>query len=254
LFFDATCETLYVTFFPMSGHSKWANIKNKKAANDKVKSAAFGKISRIITLAVIEGGGQTNPDANFKLRLAMDKARAVNMPKENIIRAIDRGHGPDSALLKETVYEAFGPHGVAFIILCTTDNPTRTHNAVKSVIEKRGGKMGSQGSVHYLFQKCSVMQFDLSQSSEDAVFEFGQALNAYDVDEGEGKITVYFPFELFGKAKEALGALHPVVSEIEYRPVSRIAVPSEHEARHILELSEAIEDLDEVHVVFTNLE
>lgn len=238
----------------MSGHSKWANIKNKKAANDKAKGVIFAKMSRMITLAVIEGGGMTNPDSNFKLRLAIEKARAENMPKENIQRAIEKGNGPDSAHLKEVVYEAFGPHGVAFMIQCTSDNPTRTHNEVKSMIENRGGKMGSQGSVHYLFQKCAVMQFDLTQSPEDAVFEFGQALNAYDIDEGEGKITVYFPFELFGRAKSALGTLNPVLSEIEYRPTSRIAVPSEQEARHIVELAEAIEELPDVHMVFTNLE
>lgn len=239
----------------MSGHSKWANIKNKKAANDKVKGTAFAKISRIITLAVLEGGGITNPDSNFKLRLAIEKARAFNMPKENINRAIERGHGPDSTLLKEVVYEAFGPHGVAFIIQCSTDNSTRTHNEVKGVIEKRGGKMGNQGSVGYLFQKCAVMQFDLNTSSEDMIFEFGQKIQAYDIDEGEGKITVYFPFEQFGKAKEALGGvIHPTFSEIEYRPLSRIQVPSEIEAKHIMELMEAIEELDDVHNVFSNLE
>jgi YebC/PmpR family DNA-binding regulatory protein len=239
----------------MSGHSKWANIKNKKAANDKVKGTAFAKMSRIITLAVLEGGGVTNPDTNFKLRLAIEKARAFNMPKENINRAIERGHGPDSAALKEVVYEAFAPHGVAFIIMGSTDNPTRTHNEIKGIIEKRGGKMGSQGSVGYLFQKCAVMQFDLSTSSEDMIFEFGQKIQAYDIDEGEGKITVFFPFEQFGKAKEALGGvIHPVLSEIEYRPLSRVQVPSEIEAKHIIELSEAIEDLADVHNVFSNLE
>ncbi len=238
----------------MSGHSKWANIKNKKAANDKAKSTVFAKISRIITLSVVEGGGMTNPDDNFKLRLAIDKARAANMPKDNIQRAIERGHGPDSAQLKEVVYEAFGPHGVALLIQCTTDNSTRTHNEVRGVIESRGGKMGNQGSVGYLFQKCAVMQFDLKTASEDAIFNFGQALNAYDIDEGEGTITVFFPFEQFGRAKSALGLLQPTLSEIEYRPLSRIQMPSEHEAKQVIELIEAIEELDDVHTVFSNLE
>ncbi len=238
----------------MSGHSKWANIKNKKAVNDKAKGVAFAKLSRIITLSVIEGGGMTNPDSNFKLRLAMDKARDANMPKENIQRAIAKGNGPDSANLKEVTYEAFGPHGVAFMIQCTSDNSTRTHNEVKSVIENRGGKMGTQGSVHYLFQKCSMMQFDSTVSPENQVFEFGQALDAYDIDEGEGTITVYFPFEQFGRARGALGELNPTVSEVEFRPLSRVAVPSEQEAKHVMELVEAIEDLPDVHMVFTNLE
>ena len=239
----------------MSGHSKWANIKNKKAANDKVKGTTFAKITRIITLSVIEGGGITNPEANFKLRLAIDKAHVANMPKENIQRAIEKGHGPDSSQLKEVIYEAFGPHGVAYMIQCATDNPTRTHNEVKGVVEKRGGKMGNQGSVGYLFQKCAVMQFELATSSEQIVFDFGEALQAYDIDEGEGMITVYFPFDQFGKAKAALGtALHPKIFDIEYRPLSRIQVPSESEAKHVIELAEAIEELVDVHSVFSNLE
>jgi len=239
----------------MSGHSKWANIKNKKAANDKIRGAVFAKISRIITLSVVEGGGITNPDANFKLRLAIDKAHAANMPKENIQRAIDKGHGSDASKLKEVVYEAFGPHGVAYVIQCATDNPMRTHNEVKGVIEKRGGKMGNQGSVSYLFQKCAVMQFDLANSPEDVIFDFGQALQAYDIDEGEGTITVYFPFDQFGKAKTALGdTLHPKLFDVEYRPLSRIQVQSEVEAKHIIELGEAIEELTDVHNVFNNLE
>ncbi len=239
----------------MSGHSKWANIKNKKAANDKAKSAIFAKISRILTLSVVEGGGLTNPDANFKLRLAIDKAHAANMPKENIQRAIDKGHGPDSSQLKEVIYEAFGSHGVAYIIQCATDNPTRTHNEVKGIIEKRGGKMGNQGSVGYLFQKCAVMQFDLATSPEEVVFTFGEALDAYDIDEGEGVITVYFPFDHFGKAKAALGAsLHPVRFDVEFRPLSPIAVSGEAEAKHVLDLAEAIEDCADVNAVFSNLE
>jgi YebC/PmpR family DNA-binding regulatory protein len=239
----------------MSGHSKWANIKNKKAANDRVKGATFAKVSRMITLSVIEGGGLTNPDANFKLRLAIDKAHAANMPKENIQRAIEKGHGADASLLKEAVYEAFGPHGVAYMILCATDNPTRTHNEVKGIVEKRGGKMGNQGSVGYLFQKCAVMQFDLNVSSEEIIFNFGEALNAYDIDEGEGTMTVYFPFDQFGKAKAALGAtLHPTRFDVEYRALSPVPVPSEAEAKHVIELAEAIEDLADVHTVFSNLE
>ena len=239
----------------MSGHSKWANIKNKKAANDKIKGTVFAKIARIIMLSVVESGGITNPDANFKLRLAIDKAHVANMPKDNIQRAIEKGRGPDSSKLKEVVYEAFGPHGVAYIIQCATDNPTRTHNEVKGVLEKRGGKMGSQGSVGYLFQKCAVMQFDLANSSENIIFEFGQALQAYDIDEGDGIMTVYFPFDQFGKAKAALGdSLHPKLFDIEYRSLSPIQVPSEVEARHVIELAEAIEELDDVHTVFTNLE
>jgi YebC/PmpR family DNA-binding regulatory protein len=238
----------------MSGHSKWANIKRKKEANDKVKGTVFAKLARVIIMAVGEGGGIVNPDANFKLRLAVDKAKAANMPKENIQRAIDKGKGPDSARLKEIIYEAFGPHGVAFLIQCTTDNSTRTHNELRSVMEGRGGKMGSQGSVAYLFQKCAVMQFDLSSTKEDAVFAFAEAIQAYDIDEGEGTITVYFPFESFGHSKEALGTLVPTLAEVEYRGLSKIEVASQEEAQKVVDLVDAIEELDDVQRVYTNLE
>ena len=238
----------------MSGHSKWANIKRKKEANDKVKGTVFAKLSRNITLAVIEGGGMTSPDANFKLRLAIDKAKAENMPKDNIQRAIEKGHGPGTAQLKEIIYEAFGPHGVAYMIKCTTDNSTRTHNEVRGVLENRGGKMGSQGSVAYLFQKCAVMQFDLTNAPEDAVFAFAEAVHAYDIDEGEGTITVYFPFEEFGHSKEALGTLSPTIADIEYRGLSKVGVASHEEAQKVIDLAEAIEDLGDVQHVYTNLE
>ena len=141
------------------------------------------------------------------------------------------------------------------MIQCATDNPTRTHNEVKGILEKRGGKMGNQGSVGYLFQKCAIVQFDLQISSEESVFEFSQALDAYDIDEGEGTLTVYFPFEKFGSAKAALGdMLKPTLFEIEYRPLSRIEVPSETEAKHVVELAEAVQDLADVNSVFSNLE
>src|SRR3989304_8339146 len=101
----------------MSGHSKWANIKRKKEANDKVKGNVFGKMSKIITLAVLEGGGMTDPDHNVKLRLAIEKAKSANMPKENIQRAIEKGTGPEKSQLKEIIYEGFAPGGVSLIIL-----------------------------------------------------------------------------------------------------------------------------------------
>jgi len=238
----------------MSGHSKWANIKRKKEANDKVKGTVFAKLSRIITLSVIQGGGIGDPANNFRLRLAMDKARSANMPKDNIERAIEKGMGPGAANLKEVVYEAFLPHGVACMIECTTDNSTRTHNEIKSALEKKGGKMGSQGSVSYLFQKCGVMEFDATTQKEDAVFAFAESVQAYDIDEGEGKITVYFPFERFGSARGALGALTPSLSEVEYRPLTKVSVASGEQAQLIIRLVEELEDLDDVQHVFINLE
>src|SRR4051812_30449460 len=121
----------------MSGHSKWANIKRKKEANDKVKGAVFGKLSRLITIAVTEGGGLPDPENNVKLRFAVEKARSENMPKENIQKAIEKGSGPNIQELKEVVYEGFGPGGVALLIVTTTDNSNRTHAEIRNVLERR---------------------------------------------------------------------------------------------------------------------
>ncbi len=238
----------------MSGHSKWANIKRKKGENDKAKGVIFAKLSRIITLAVVEGGGIGDPASNFRLRLAIEKARSANMPKDNIERAIEKGTGSNSVNLKEVVYEAFLSHGVACMIQCTTDNPTRTFNEVRMTLESRGGKMGSQGSVSYLFQKCAVMEFDAATQKEDDVFAFAEALNAYDIDESGGKIIIYFPFESFGKAMRALGSLTPSLSEIEYRALTKVSVANKEEAQQVIHMAEGLEELDDVHLVFINLE
>src|SRR5438132_496161 len=131
----------------MSGHSKWSKIKRQKEVTDKVKGAAFAKLSRIITLAVIEGGGIPDPVNNVRLRLSIEKAKALNMPKENITRAIEKGAGPHKLELKEVVYEAFAPHGISVIIVATTDNSNRTFAEIRTILERNGGKMGTQGSV-----------------------------------------------------------------------------------------------------------
>lgn len=136
----------------MAGHSKWKQIKHKKAANDQQRAKIFSKISKLITIAVVEGGGMQDPAINVKLRLAIEKAKAANMPKDNIQRAIEKGSGPDRNNLKEVVYEGFGPQGVALVIHATTDNSNRTVGEVRSVIDKGGGKLGNQGAVSYLFQ------------------------------------------------------------------------------------------------------
>lgn len=136
----------------MAGHSKWKQIKHKKAANDQEKAKIFSKLSKLITIGVVDGGGATDPTLNLKLRLAIDKARQANMPKDKIERAIEKGSGPDKNNLKEAIYEGFGPHGVALVIHATTDNSNRTVHEVRAIIEKHGGKLGSQGAVSYLFQ------------------------------------------------------------------------------------------------------
>ena len=153
----------------MSGHSKWANIKRKKGVNDAQRSAVFTKMSRIISTAVHEGGGIGDPEKNFKLRLAVDRAKAVNMPKDTIQRAIDKAAGGDGSQMKELLYEGFGPHGIAILISATTDNQNRTFAEVKLAIEKNGGKMASTNAVAYQFTKCGVLELQKKDVSAEEV-------------------------------------------------------------------------------------
>jgi len=238
----------------MSGHSKWANIKRKKEVTDKAKGAAFAKLSRLITLSVIEGGHEGNPDHNFKLRLTIEKARAMNMPKENIQRAIEKGTGEDKHSLKEVMYEGFAPHGVAILIHATTDNPNRTVNEIKNCFEQHGGKLGSLHSVAYLFRHCAKITFDRTENGEEYVFEFAQSLKAIDFDEDENSYYVYIPFELFGRIKEHLLKVKPRSTEILFKPQATVPQADEGEARRVGELVESLEELDDVHQVYSNRE
>lgn len=237
----------------MSGHSKWANIKRQKQAADFVRGNIFSKISRLVTLAVIEGGGITDPDNNIKLRLAIEKAKQANMPKDNIKRAIEKGIGPDKATLKEVVYEAFSPGGVALIILATTDNINRTSSEIRNNLEKHGGKLANGGSISYLFKKCGMIVFKKSDAAEDQVFEFAQKINAFDIDSDETHFTVYFPFANLGKIKEYINDLKYEVAEIDYKPTSTVVL-SDADIKKLSVLVDDLEVLDDVHKVFANLQ
>ena len=141
----------------MSGHSKWSKVKHQKATTDVVKGMAFTKAARAITIAVHEGGGIGDPAHNFHLRLAIEKAREVNMPKDNIERAIEKGMGSGGAQIEQITYEGYGPGGVAILIEAATDNRQRTVSAVKNLLDRAGGSLGSPGAVFYLFKPCGII-------------------------------------------------------------------------------------------------
>ena len=234
----------------MSGHSKWSNIKRKKGITDKIKGATFAKLSRLITLAVLEGGGMADPINNFRLRFAIDKARSLNMPKENITRAVEKGSGPNKEVLKEVVYEAFAPHGVNLIIVATTDNSNRTFAEIRLVLERNKGKMGGQGTVAYNFQKCGVVVFEDSKESE--VLLFAEAMSAYDIEKEENSFTVYIPFENLGKVKDYSNSLVPVLVESEYKPKTTVQLAIK-EQNEVVELIEKLEEMDDIQNVYSNL-
>jgi len=236
----------------MSGHSKWANIKRKKGVNDKIKANVFAKMSHLITIAVIEGAGIIEPDNNVKLRLAIDKAKSANMPKENIKRAIEKGFGPNRIMLKEVIYEGFGPYGIFLLILSTTDNSNRTSSEIRNLLEKNSGKLGAQGSVSYLFKKCAFVSFQKTEVNEDAVFKIGEELKAFDINEDNSHFFVFFPFSNFGLLKAHLNNIKYELAEVDYLPTTPIVLDSDKEKR-VLSIIEAIEDLEDVQRVYHNL-
>ncbi len=167
----------------MSGHSKWSTIKHKKAANDKVKGSVFTKMAKAITIAVKKGGGVSDPAMNFSLRLAIDKARAVNMPKENIDRAIEKGIGVGGEEIVELLIEGFAPERVAVLIEAVTDNRNRTIAEMRILMEKHGGVMGSIGSVAYMFEKTNSgyqPKYPASVEEPEKIREFIELLKEND--------------------------------------------------------------------------
>lgn len=237
----------------MSGHSKWANIKRKKAANDKVRGNVFSKLSRLITVAVLEGGGITNPDNNVKLRLAVEKAHSFNMPKENIKRAIDRGTGPERSQIKEIVYEAFAPDSVCLMILAHTDNQNRTLGEVRNILEKHQGKLGNSGSVSYLFTKCGLIIIDKTIINQDKLLEVSDKLEALDIIEDEQKYHIYIPYTKLGHIEEILGDIKYDSAEVDFKPQSPIVIEDDNKLEKLTLLIEHLEALDDVQKVFANL-
>jgi len=238
----------------MSGHSKWSNIKRKKGVQDKLKGKVFSKMTRLITIAVIEGGGVINPDNNIKLRLAIDKAKQENMPKGNIERAIEKGIGPNKEMLKEVVYEAFGSHGTVLLILVTTDSSNRTLSEIRSTLERNHGKLGNYGSVSYLFKKCASIIFSKKDSKEEDILNFTEKISAFDINEDEAYYKVFFPYEQLGRVKEFTGNLIFEAPEIDYLPMAKVNLAGDEDKQKIINLIEALEELDDVHKVFTNID
>lgn len=231
----------------MAGHSRWANIKRKKGVNDRKKSGVFTKLSRNITIAVIEGGGMTTAENNVRLRLAIDKAKAANMPGETINRAIDKGAGVDKSILQEVVYEAFGPHGSTFVIPSATDNTNRSIAEIRLIIERNGGKLASPGAVNYLFEKMGVVRISAGSRTMESILELADSIQATDIIEGDEETEVYFPYEQLGKIEES-GA------EEIYKPLLPVKLNTRQEEEDVIALMELIDDHEDVQQLFSNID
>lgn len=236
----------------MAGHSKWANIKHRKALQDKKKGSTNTKLIRAITVAAKNGG---DPDSNPTLRLAMDKAFKANITKDTIDRAIKRGAGDDeSSNLEEIRYEGYAPGGVAVLVYCMTDNRNRTVGEVRHAFTKAGGNLGTEGSVSYLFNRQGLIIL-ATGSDENKAMEMALENNADDVQVNEdGTIDVTTPFESFEAIKKALESQFEIEhSDVVMNASTQIAL-DEESSNKIMRLIDALEDLDDVQEVFSNAE
>ncbi len=235
----------------MAGHSKWANIKHRKAAADAKKGKVFTRLIKEITVAARLGGG--DPGTNPRLRLAMDKAREANMAKDSVQNAIKRGSGAlDGVTYEEARYEGYGPGGAAVMVDCLTDNRTRTVAEVRHAFTKNGGNMGSDGSVAYLFKHCGQFVF-APGTSEDRVMEAALDAGAEDVVKHEdGSVELISAPGDFVAVKAALdkAGLKPELAEITMKPSAEAAMGGE-EAGRMRQLLDALESLDDVQDVYT---
>lgn len=235
----------------MSGHSKWSTIKRQKGAADAKRSTAFTKLANLISIAAREGGG--DPSANFKLRLAVEKAREANMPKDNIERAIKRGTGElGGAALEDITYEAYAPGGVALLIQTTTDNRNRAVSSVKAILNKYNGKLAEAGSVGYLFTQRGVMRVE-GESPEEAIIESGA--DDYEQNEGGSFVVYTAPRETMNVAKTLQDAGLSVSDvELAMEPLSTVTISDQKTAQQLLTIMEQLEDLDDVANVYSNFD
>jgi YebC/PmpR family DNA-binding regulatory protein len=234
----------------MAGHSKWANIKFRKAAQDAKKGKAFTKLIKEITVAARIGGGDS--DANPRLRTAIDKALAANMTRDTIERAVKRGSGAlEGDDIVEIRYEGYGPNGVAVLVECATDNKNRTVSEVRHAFTKHGGNLGTDGSVSYLFNKIGSIVF--SSDDEEKIMDVALEAGAEDIESEDGMIEVVTPPEMFHQVEQAMkdAGLEAEMSELIQRPSIEIELSGE-DAEKVMELINALEDLDDVQDVFTN--
>ena len=236
----------------MAGHSKWANIKHKKAATDKARGKLWSKLIREVTVAAKEGGGDIG--SNPRLRLAVDKARAANMPSDTVERAIKRGAGgEDDGNYDEIRYEGYGPGGVAIIVDCMTDNRNRTASEVRHAFTKHGGNLGTDGSVAYMFSKKGIISYGPG-ADEDAIMEAALEAGAEDVvGNDDGSVDVYTNPDDFSDIVDAMRAAghEPGNAEVTYEADTNSPLDRDG-AEKLLRLIDFLEDLDDVQEVYSN--
>lgn len=239
----------------MSGHSKWSKVKHQKAASDAVKGQAFTKASRAITIAVGGAGGVTDPEKNFRLRLAIEKARELNVPKDTIERAIKRATGEGAGSYEFVTYESYGPGGVAMLIEAATDNKQRTVSAVKNVLDRVEATLASPGAVSFLFSRMGVVVTPKSiHVTYDRILDLAIDSGASDVREADDAYEIYAPAQSVRKVRERFEEEGIAIDNVELimKPLSTVDV-AESVHRAIEALKERLEALEDVQRVYENM-
>lgn len=238
----------------MSGHSKWAGIKHKKALMDAKKGKIFTKLIKELTVAAKEGGG--DPEANPRLRLVIAKAKEANMPRDNIDKAIKKGTGELPGVVYENVvYEAYGPGGVAIIVEALTDNKNRTSAEIRNIFSRKGGNIAGQGSVSWLFHKKGYFLVDKSKIDEDKLMDIVLNAGAEDLKSEGASYEITADVKDFEKVKEALKAngIECQMAELTMIPSTTVKVVGE-EAKQVLALMDALEEYEDVQNVYANFD
>jgi len=237
----------------MSGHSKWATIKRAKAKTDAARGKSFTKVIREIASAAKVGGG--DPNGNPRLRVAIDTAKALNMPNDNIKRAIEKATGGgEGSNLEEVTYEGYGPAGVAVMVECITDNKLRTLGDIRYIFSRNGGNLGENGSVAWMFKKKGILHFEKSKYKEDSIMADAIDAGADDINSDESIITVETTPDRFETVKQALlKKYEPASAEVTMVPTNTIKLDGE-QAQKALKLVDALEENDDVQKVHANFD
>jgi len=239
----------------MSGHSHWAGIKHKKAANDAKRGKVWSKLAKALIVAAKQGGG--DPSQNLALRYAVDKAKAANMPKDTIDKAIKKGTGELGAVnYEEVLYEGYAPGGVAIMVEALTDNRKRTAPEIKRIFEKRGGSLGNSGCVNWMFSKKGLITINVTDIDEDQLMELALGAGADDMENTRELFEITCSPEAYEQLNNTLKEKEiPIqVSEISMIPSNIVAVKDIDAARKVLGLMEDFEDHDDVQNVYANFD
>ncbi len=240
----------------MSGHSKWSTIKRQKGAADIKRGQAFTKLANAIIMAVRAGGGTTEPASNFKLRLAIDAAKAANMPKDNIERALRRVAGKQEGVVEEIIYEGFGPGGFAVVVDAVTDNKQRTVSELKKVFEKHGGRLGTPGASSYQFQQTGLITVHKDGKTIDEIFLIAADCGAQEVEEVATEVFIYTKIEDVSAVRDELIKRGLTVASVELtrKPQSSIVLTDKVTVGRALHFMQDLSELDDVQKAYANFD